>query len=704
MRRILLGAAAVLLAAGVARGDDLLGESTAADAALEDRLRLVLVHALDEDWPALQADVADLAARDDARADDGLVRTGLTDNVRYLAAAVLRARDARRDALDDVLDEHPDPVVRRLAEHHLEADDAALAAQLLADDRHNRRAAVLNDAVRPLGVFSGAAFLAALNPFLLAGSAVDSVVTTAVNLWQYNRLSTPEREALARYRTLLDRAPRTQDAPEIARAIRRLGAKRAEAQCRETVQLAEKMLEADDLDHAAYYVHVAAELEGCAERSAEPREDLTDALAAHDRREDAGRWPVDDPPRPQSIEELRDHEALVAATALGDPGAMVEAARRFEAHHADSHLLPATRYALAVARDLAGHHEPARDALQDLADDDSSAGRHAAALLASPDFNRMDGLYEAERQHARATARYILLGPRLDGRTALYSAAHAGAAGVEAAQSLGILNVIGVATRAWQAWRRDPVSNQAIIERGEELLARGPEPAEAAEVHDRLADAYERSGNFGRALMHYRATPDPSPKRIAKLEGKLADELLATAERDGGNPVLLQGIVQHFAATKAADRARERLRARGDGGEATLSRDVLLAAPALLAPDALDLDPRLLDGERDNGELADGGVTLTPGQLELKLENTDGPGEHVETRALSVDAYARARAATQEVLYARLLTADRRDPDAGSLERYVPVFVQGTLDADGVAVYPGLKMRRYESEDRKLYE
>jgi hypothetical protein len=704
MRRIVLGTAVLLLAASVARGADLLGETAATEAALEDRLGAVFVHALAEDWTALQADVADLTARDRERANEGLPRTGLTDNVRYLAAGVLRARDARRDALENVLEEHPDSVVRRLAEHGLEADDAALADQLLANDRHNRRAAVLNDAVRPLGVFSGTAFLAALNPFLLAGSAVDSVVTTAVNLWQYNRLSTPEREALARYRTLLDRAPQTEDAPEIARAIRRLGAKRAEAQCRDTVRSAEKALDDHDLDHAAFYVHVATELDGCGERSADVREDVAEAHAAYVRREEAARWPVDDPLQPKSDDERRDHEALAVATALGDPGAMVEAARRFESRHDDSAFLPAARYTLAVARDLAGHHEPARAELRDLADDDSSAGRHAAALLASPDFDRMDALDEAERQHARATARYILLGQRLDGRTALYSAAQTGAGGVQAVQSLGILNVIGVATRAWQAWRRDPVSNEAIIERGEQLLARGAPPAEAAEVHERLARAYERNGNYGRALMHYRATPEPSRKRIAALEAKLADRLLADAERDGGNPVALQAIVQHFADTKAADKARTRLHEHGDAGDTTLSRNLLLAAPALLAPDALDLDPRLLDGERDNGEIAAGGVTLTPSQLELKLENTDGPGEHVETRTLSSEAYARARAAAQEVLYARLLTADHRDPDTGTLERYIPVFVQGTLGEDGVAVYPAVKMRRYESEDRKLYE
>src|SRR5439155_1734337 len=138
------------------------------------------------------------------------------------------------------------------------------------------------------------------------------------------------------------------------------------------------------------------------------------------------------------------------------------------------------------------------------------------------------------------------------GRTAVYNAAQLGATGMQAAESLGIVNVIGVLTRAWQAWRHDPVSNQAIIDRGEELLAREPNSPQAADVHARLADAYERAGNYGRALMHYQATPNPSPKRIAALEDKLADRMLEDAGRTGpGNRTLLEAIVSHLGETKA---------------------------------------------------------------------------------------------------------------------------------------------------------
>src|SRR5207249_2574514 len=186
---------------------------------IDERVRLIAAHRPGANGELLAPDVADLEARDQARRDAGLPPTGLADDARYLAAGLVPTRDAQREALHAVLEAHPDPLVRRLAEHELEVDEAATADRLLADDRHNRRAAVLNDAVRPLGIFSGGALLAALNPFLLAGSAADSVITTAVNLWHYDRLSAPKREALARYRSLLEREPQTRDAPEIARAI-----------------------------------------------------------------------------------------------------------------------------------------------------------------------------------------------------------------------------------------------------------------------------------------------------------------------------------------------------------------------------------------------------------------------------------------------------------------------------------------------------
>jgi hypothetical protein len=698
---ILLGA--VTLLAAPARAD-LLADAMASDAAVEEQVRGLLVQALLGDAAATEAQVLALDDLDAQRAQAGLVRTGLGDDARYLAAGLWLTRDGRRQALEHVLDRHPDPVVRRLAEHRIEADDGSTADRLLADDRHNRRASLVNDAVRPLGIFSGAAFLAALNPFIMAGSAVDSAVTTAVNLWHYNRLSTPEREALARYQRQLEREPRTQDAPEIADAIRRLGAKRAAALCDDTLDRCTEALDDGDLDHAAFYVGEAADLDGCAERAEKPTKRLARARAERDAHEDAGRWPVDDPPRAASEDERRDHEAVVIAAALGDPGPLLDAAAKFRDRHAKSGLRPATELATALALDLSDRRPEARDALDALADDDDgSAGRLARSILDSPEFTRLDAIRSAEHRHTRETARFVLLGPP-NGRTALYGAAQLGAEGVRAAESLGIFNVIGVATRAWQAWRRDPISNQEIIDRGEQFLAREPTSEHVPEVHGRLADAYERAEQYPRALMHYKLSQDPDADHVADLEGKVAAQLLADAEKRGNDPVLLAGIAEKFGSTDAGEKAKKVLDERGDGGELVLGRDVLLEHPDLLGPDALDLDPRLLDGERDNGELADGGVTLAPGELRLALRADKTSNERVETRTLDPQPYTRARAAAQEVLYTRLLTAEK-NPDAGRFERYMPFFLNGTVDTGGgFYVYPGVKTRKYQSSDQKLYE
>ena len=702
IRHVLL---CVLLAgaATAVRAADLVADAAFVSRDVELLVSRVIAHRFAGDGPALEHALAALQAYDEARHARGAVPSGLVDDARYLAASAAPTRDAQRAALEALLDAKPDDYIRHLSAYRLKHDDAAAATELLADDRHNRRAALFNDAVRPLGVFSGTALLAAINPLLAAGSAVDSVITTAVNLWNYNRLTSREREALVRYRALLGREPATQDAPEIAHAIRRLGAKRLAALCRDTVQLGTRALKDDDIDRAQYYMESAARLEGCDDAPTALRDKVAHALAQRSVREETLRWPADEPIFPASDAEARDLSELLTVTASGNGAAMMPVAQRFVQRHQDSEALPAARFAVAVARDLAGHPDDARRELGEVAKSDSAVGQRIRALLANPTFSQLDALSAAERHHARDVARYVLLGTDVSGRSALYSATQLGAEGAQAAQSLGIVNVLGVFTRAWQAWRKDPASNQAIIDRGEELLAREPRYARAGEVHERLSEAYERAENYGRALMHYRATSVRSPTRIGELEEKLADQLLrkATATHD---PRLLNLITVQLPATPAADKAREALRTRADEGEMSLTRAQLLAHPTLIGPGGFDLDPRLFDDERSNGELADAGITIVHGGLRLTVQDARGKETHTENHPLGVVEYTRALAAAQEVLYAEQIQADARAPESGRFERYIPFFLQGGIGESGISVYPGIKMRRYQSDDPDLYD
>lgn len=696
---VLLAAVTVAAHAGTPLEDAAREDSTAADL-----VHRTAVAALVGNVGALDDAEADVARLDDARADQHLGRTGLADDVRLLAAALRPTRDARLDALHSLLHDDPDPVVERLARHVAEQeDDAAAADGLLADDRHNRRATVINEAVRPLGVFSGAAFLAVVNPFLIAGSAVDSLATTAVNLYHYNDLSPREREALVRYRRQLSRDADTTATPEIRDVIHEINARRNTAVCTETLAAAEKALDAEDLDRARFYVESALALDGCEERVAKVRDRVVAALAHRDATAEAARWPADDLEQPEG-EERDPYHALARATVLGESAGMMTAAQSFVQRYPDSDHRAAATLAVGVARDLAGHREDAEKALREIAGKKTGPGRIATAMLETPRFTRLDSIGVAERRHARDVAEYVLVGGQVNGRNALYTATTFAAQGVQAAESVGIFNVIGILTRAWTAWRKDPASNQAIIDEGEQFLAREPDAAEASDVHERLATAYERAGEYDRALLHYRAVASPEPKRVEALEEKIADKLLENAGKGDGEPALLEVIARYYPMTDAAEKARKKLETIPHAGEVPLTREVLLAHPALLGPRGLDLEPALVDGKVANGELADAGVIVAPDTLRLKIVDPDGGDDRTETRPLSPDAYARAKAAAEDALYENMLAKDPHAGEVGRFEKYVPFFIAGSVGDSGVSVAPALKLRKDESTDRPLYE
>jgi hypothetical protein len=682
-----------------------LEDATREDSSARDLVHRTAVAALVGDVGALDDAAADVARLDEARKDARLAPSGLADDVRLLAAALRPTRDARLDALHAVLDDDPDPVVDRLARHAAEQeDDAAAADRLLVDDRHNRRATVVNDAIRPLGVFSGAAVLAVINPFIIAGSAVDSLATTAVNLYHYNDLSTREREALVRYRRQLSRDANTTASSEIRDVVRQINARRNVAVCKDTVTAAERAFDDDDLDRARFYVGSAAALDGCEDRIEKIREKVATALARRETAIEAARWPADDLEQPPDDERAAYYD-VVLATVLGEPARMMTASQAFVQRHPDSDHRPAATLAVGVARDLAGHREGAESALRDVAGDDSGAGRIASAMLETPRFQRLDTIAGAERRHSREVAEYVLVGNQVNGRTALYTATQFGAQGLQAAESFGIFNVIGMLTRAWSAWRKDPASNQAIIDEGEQFLVREPDAREASEVHEQLAVAYERAGSYDRALLHYRAMTNPEPKRIEALEEKIADKLLENAGKADGEPALLEVIVRYYPTTDAAEKARKALEAMPHAGEVPISREVLLSHPSLLGPRALDLEPALVDGKLANGELADAGVTVAPGTLRLKVRDAGGGDDRTETRALSSDAYTRARAAAEDALYETALSTDPHAGEVGRFERYIPFFIAGSVGESGsVSVAPGVKLRKDQSPDRPLYE
>lgn len=689
-----------LLVGSAARADDLLAEAAREEAAVLALMHRVVTAALARDRTAVAEAIGAVERMDRDRALAGRRPSGMLDDLRRLAAALEPSPRLRRHALEAALRRGFDPEATLHARHALENDDGARARRLLADDAHNRRANLVNDALRPFGVFTGGALLAAVNPVLLAGSAVDSLATTAVHLWRWNSLTSPQREALVRYRDHLRRDPFATDAAEASRALRRLEARRERSLCDEAREAARRALDTDALPLAAFWLKQAEQTPDCLERARDLRERLARARTAARSAADAARSPAREVRAPSGPQEATAHAELVRALAGGDPRAVLSAARGFLAGHATSDLAPGAHIAAASALDRLRNAAGAREELTAAAKDPGSPGRLAEVLLARLRTSPLAELAAAERAHAAEVVRYVLLGD-LDTRSTLYGAAQVGAQGIQGLGSLGLVNLIGVAMRSWRAWRQDPASNEAIIERGEALLARGATGQDAAELHRRLARAYERSGQYQRALMHVRPLPVPDGEWLTRLEEKLAGQLVDEARGSPAERLLLEQIARDFPGTDGAVRAERRLAELPQPGEIPVDRETLRASPELIGPRALDLESGLLDGDPANGELADRGVVVTADGVRLHLAgNGESPGREL-VRPLDSQRSRRVLATLAEVIYARRLHAG--EPERPRFERWIPIFLRGSIGESGVAVTPGIKLRRYRSDDAALF-
>jgi hypothetical protein len=633
------------------------------------------------------------------RVRHGQPPTGLTDQILDLRNALIPSRRGYLRALREALDHDPDPQLRQRIEWRLAADEVVVAEGLLRDARHNRVAGLINDAVRPLGNWT-LPVAAAINPVLLGGALVDAVASTASNLWHWGRIRTEEREALARYRQHLRRGAEPEVRSEAIPAVRRLRERAQTAECERLLDAAREAAASDDAALARLHLRATAALPGC---------EVPSTLEAAGDREpgesDGSLWPRD--PLPEIPVVLRpDYQRLLVALLTADPPAIRSAADELRRRHPKSELTDETAYAETVAADLDGEHEMAITAMRRLAGESGNMGRHAAVLLDDPAYDRFAGVRAALARHRRARLRYVLFGSRPNPRTALYGAAQLGASGLRAAESLGILNVVALTMRAVRAWRHDPISNRPIIVAGEALLDREPRSPHRSEVREVLAAAYARERDYGRALFHYRRTEHPRPRRVRRLTAQLADGLLETAlatptaER---RRVLLTLVERGYPDTGAAVKARAALAELGapEGSDLTIAVGRLRDHPGLST--RLGLPVQWVDGVDANGEVAPPGVRLLPPDGAIVALATPA-GTRDERLELDADRLTALVAALSEAAYQDAAAQASAEGGSRGLERFIPIFVQGSVGESGISLYPGIKPRRSGRDDPRLYE
>jgi hypothetical protein len=348
-------------------------------------------------------------------------------------------------------------------------------------------------------------------------------------------------------------------------------------------------------------------------------------------------------------EPAREADALAAAPEPAAPAAVgAPPAAALDAVEAAAQPLLAdgrpergeARLALALAAWERGDRDAAWDALGELAgesDRGSNAARHARALVESPDQNPYRFWRRARRADLGDKLRWTLLGPLADGARDRHLPR-----ALEWLIELPTLVpvVTGLPQRLVRApFVKDGRRSPAAFAR--RVLAREPEGERAGEVRRWLVRHEERRGNAVAALGVAEAAPQPDAKKVAKLRGKAAEQMLEYALESPDLPTrvaLLRRVGREYEGTEGAAEAVVEL--RRTVREATpqhirISRGFLQENPQVIGPSGLALRPGLLDGDGSNGELHPDGVTLLGGtavEIAYLPESGDPRDEPVRRR------------------------------------------------------------------------
>ncbi len=621
----------------------------AADLAARDAARAALA----SDSAGLEVSVDRLAELDAQRADDDEPPTGLLPYALDLRNTArgddLAYRRATRVLLerDDV-----DPGLRARLEAEVADDPLRLANARLGEARRLRAGRIVNALVEPLGrsLLSGA-----LVPVRLA----RSVLGLALAEHMADEMSTPERQALAQWKAMIEAHP---DSPEAAALLERVEQSQRRwyrNQREKTLRLARRALEAGDSEGALVLadraLHYAPEdgdatktREEALVRIARERADRARSLAA-----------AHDP-------DLSGRELAVAL--LVRPDAIEPEARRLLESDPQGPLADEARFALAISLADAGEETRAWRAVEEVAREsgrDSNVARHAWASLASPEQNPERGFRAARAEERQHQLRWLGLGPLANGARDRELPGPVEWA-LEIPTTLDV--VLGLPSRLlFFPWRKPKGDVPAIFAR--RYLAREPDGVHAHELRDWLVHFESDRENWVAALAFAEQDPAVDAGRRAELRERAARQTLEgakTARRRDLRMALLRHAAREWPDTAAGREAADEARAFAE--QATpqrirISRGFLRENPDLAGPEGLALRPELLDRELANGELHREGVTFLGGLVvELAFVNQAGDedGEPaVRRERVSEERLARIVALLEEAS----LRTTRLDPD-----------------------------------------
>jgi len=523
-----------------------------------------------------------------------ILNNTIRDRERYLAAQKQASRNAST------------PERKKYLEAIVNQDDMIQSEQLMRQSSTNFWGGMFNrmlGSVDLVGVASGN----------YIGAAAETTISQLYALMDRD-MSVEERRALARH---LDHWKRFPDDPRneaIRKQAEALDKKKKNALTRKQIDKAKEALSNGDPEKAAFFIEMASFIDPQSKAFDDIRQQAAQALGHFD---DERKKSLMAAPEPRANEDQQaDVKRLLEALTLRDSNYLQRVAIDVEKKHQGQPLADAARDAEAVALEMKGWREAAKKALEQLAESSSNpeTKKRAAALLQSPEYNRLTPFQQARSERQLQSAKYVLLGEDVLRKNLLFAAGAMAAAGPAAAATLGMANALMVTNNFYQVMTKNPVSAQPVIDAGVAYVRSHPDSENARDVYKVLAEAYEERGMLAKAISYHELAGSPK-ETIDALKQKSARAWLnaanTTNERGLREYYLTRVVDQNPDSPSAAEAVKKLAQLAKDENQGLrLSKKFLLEHPELFGPRGLGLKPSLFDGNPGNIEIADRGVNL----------------------------------------------------------------------------------------------
>ena len=654
-----------------------------------ERVENALVAGYLGDWRGVEREYIFIKELDRKLSRRGRPPTGILDNIRDISYGRYEKRPrflkAQKQAMNSEMDEN----LRAMVKYRLKTDEMIAANELLADDKYNRAAFILNHLIR-----SGSYVFMGYFP-----AVIDSGMSILLNIDRLTQLSIRERKALILYKQYVEKYPDSRDARKLRKKIKKMERKVVKDEYARAIREGREAYGEGRWDNARALFQYGMEFEPGSENARKWIE-KTDRACKTEREAIARAL---EPQRAKApLPENEVLQDLLIAGLIGLPDIMIIKADAILAEGNAEGIDDEARYLIAVAHDMSGAHEEAVAILKSVARKHrkSNMARHARLALSNPDYHRYSRIQEARADYWRDMLSYIISGQQMAKDSAVAAPARVLSQGAGAVRTLGIFNALGIAVRTLSAGMTSPISDQEIIESAEEYLIRYPDSKRTESVHWMLARAYERRGEYRKAINHYRKAGDKNPERTRKLEEKKAAQWLAIADgADDSKESYYSAIITSYPGSRSAPMALERLEElERKTRKWSIDKKALKANPAIRVETALCLGDHLFDEDPANGEIDRSGVhSMRERSITMQIV-TEISRENISLE-MGPERYARVTAMVDDIKYRENLRRYRTR--RGDI---IPIEIHGTVGSRGVHVYPRLKQRKYKDPDRKLYE